>query len=191
MRHVYRFDLRATVTTLPKYGTLYVWNGPGFKGDPITAVEGQQLHTAPCYGDCRHKFNVGNTLFDHYARGSKATHNLLPPERRVVYVPNPNWLGTDTFRYRVVAGGVASRDEGEVSVNVRVCRVAGGCGPRGEGYGDHPVVDARLRTPWTWAGTENHPYDRFGEDGRFWAPAYCSDSQRADAHLYPPCNPIP
>ncbi len=88
-----------------------------------------------------------------------------------------------------MAGGVASEDEGEVKVNVRVCRIAGDC--KSEVYGDHPVVNTQLRTPWTWAGTENHPYDRFGEDGKFWAPGYCSNSKLGDAHLYPPCNTIP
>ena len=120
----YHMDISAVVKTLPTYGRLFIYNEEWkARGRQIGFVKGQGEHLGQCYGNCKDKhFGVGNRLSTLIA-GSMADINVIPKNRLVVYAPNRDFLGQDTFSYTVYIGGQESQSTGAVTMSTRVCRM--------------------------------------------------------------------
>jgi hypothetical protein len=119
---VYYMDIAAVVKTLPTYGRLFVYNEEWrARGRQIGFVKGQGEHLAQCYGNCKDNFQVGNRLSTLIA-GSMADMNFIPNNRYVVYAPNRDFLGEDTFSYTITTGAQESETTGVVVMDTRVCR---------------------------------------------------------------------
>lgn len=172
----YHVDMSATVVTLPKYGTLYIANSTQGKGELIEAREGMKVFTAPCYNDCNHKFGLGN-LLSTSNDGSRAVNNMLFKDRQVIYIPNQDFLGVDSFQYTVTTGTRHATTLGKVTLHVKRCRID--C--KNDVVGRRPSVDENLRSPWNPTKTQYYPPDKFGEDGIIYNSLDCE---------FPPCNVI-
>merc|ERR1711907_241503 len=96
-----RAPVHATVETLPTHGDLYVAvPGPcplpaSKRGARIVEAVDQRKHVAPCYGDCAHKFGVGNSLSTPMSIGSVAQRIVVSGSREVIYVPHEGYRGQD------------------------------------------------------------------------------------------------
>lgn len=130
--NVYRYEtaLQAVVTTLPIYGTLYYYDvATEGRGVEIVAVEGQERYEQQCYDNCAADFEVG-AGYSTTKDGSVAlpTNRLRPftQDRSVVYVPNDDFLGRDSFNY-VVHVNAAVSTRAKVDIDVRKCRIRDDC----------------------------------------------------------------
>jgi hypothetical protein len=126
--HVYYQDIRAQVTSLPKYGTLFdaAQFTPSPYGDWREAFEvsnsGQSLqpkfgfrrNLGVCYGSnsegatqpfryCADNYGNGIPL-DLRVLGDTADYNSMRHERVVAYVPATHYLGPDYFEYIIYDG---------------------------------------------------------------------------------------
>jgi len=119
---IYYMDIAAVVKTLPTYGRLFVYNEEWkARGRQIGFVKGQGENLAQCYGNCKDSFGVGNRLSTLIA-GSMASMNFIPNNRYVIYAPNRDFLGEDTFSYTIMTGSDESETTGVVVMDTRVCR---------------------------------------------------------------------
>jgi len=119
---IYYMDIFAEVKTLPTYGRLFIYNEKWkARGKQIGFVKGQHQHLGDCYGNCRDRFLVGNKLSTLIA-GSMADTNILDTNRYIVYVPNRDFLGMDTFSYTIRLGVTESKTTGVVTLDTRICR---------------------------------------------------------------------
>jgi hypothetical protein len=123
-KRIYHMDISAVVKTLPTYGRLFIYNEEWkARGREIGFVKGQGQHLGQCYGNCKDKhYGVGNRLSTLIA-GSMADINVIPKNRLVVYAPNRDYLGQDTFSYTVYIGSQESVSTGAVTMSTRVCRM--------------------------------------------------------------------
>ena len=84
-------------------------------------VYGEVVSRSNCYGDCANRFQVG--LAQSAQRGhARAAFNWVLGERLLVYVPNQNFIGEDSFSYRLGVRGSETPEEGTVRVRVKDCR---------------------------------------------------------------------
>ena len=171
----YYVDMSVTIVTLPVYGKLYIAEGDE-KGDIIEARSGMKVYTAPCYNDCNHKYTVGNRLSTS-KEGSTAQPVALLGDKQVVYVPNDEFLGDDSFKYSLTVSTRESARIGTVSLHVKRCRID--C--KNDLFGRTKSVEERLRSPWNPEKTIYFPPDKFGEDGIIYNRLDCE---------FPPCNVI-
>ena len=171
----YYVDMSVTIISLPVYGKLYVAES-GEKGDMIEARAGMKIFTAPCYNDCNHKYGVGNRLSTNID-GSVAQPVTLLGDKQVIYVPNQDFLGIDSFRYTLTVSTRESAKIGIVTLHVKRCRID--CD--NDLFGRTKSVEERLRSPWNPEKTEFYPPDKFGEDGILYNRLDCE---------FPPCNVI-
>ena len=74
-----------------------------------------------CYGDCAHRFQVGLSQSAQRVH-ARAAFNRVLGERLLVYVPNQNFIGEDSFSYRLGVRGSETPEEGTVRVRVKDCR---------------------------------------------------------------------
>lgn len=148
--HSYYQDLRAEVTSLPKYGELSS-TGPhtpsayggwreAYEVGPtgvLSTKYGMQRKLGMCYGDtdCAANFYVP-PLLSEQSRGSTPDTKFLRNERVVIYLPKKGYLGPDYFTYIIhdglqvqthesgLEGGVIGMHSSvnEVTVHVRSCR---------------------------------------------------------------------
>ncbi|GBG28430.1 Hypothetical Protein FCC1311_046532 [Hondaea fermentalgiana] len=169
----FHVDLSATILTLPKYGTLY--EAEAFvKGELIEAVVGMEIFTGPCSPiDCAHKFGLGNILSTS-PLGSVAAANSIHQYRKVVYVPQTNFRGTDTFTYRLNVGTRPDPRVGTVTLNVKRCRID--C-MNDRLFGIRPAIDETLVTPWDDRVSPAYPPDKVLQPekygARLWNDPYC------------------
>jgi len=137
LRLVY-MDVTGTLIDLPKYGDLY--------SETVTAVEGWELFfgepaatkvavgasnrvlgscagTDPNgpYRTCYYNFGVAPSLSPP-GSSDRAVFTFLDRERIIYYRPKLNFLGVDTFTYRISTGVTPSQSKGQVTVHVRNCR---------------------------------------------------------------------
>ena len=138
----YYQDLRAQVTSLPKYGSLTYttahtnspygdWRenfevGPVGELVPIITLE---RNLGYCYGGCSGK--VKGQLLGHRVLGDVPMTTFLRGERVVTYQPLQGYLGPDYFTYIIYDGlnvqSHAGQDnsivsQNEISIHVRNCR---------------------------------------------------------------------
>jgi hypothetical protein len=119
---IYHMDIFAEVKTLPTYGRLFIYNEKWkARGKQIGFVKGQHQLLGNCYGNCRSKFSVGNKL-STLISGSMADINILDTNRYIVYAPNRDFLGMDTFSYTIRLGVLESKTTGVVTLDTRICR---------------------------------------------------------------------
>ena len=181
---VHHMDLRATVARLPVFGTLYEAE-PYSLGAMIETKVGQEIHTAPCYLGCAHKWGVGNILSG--AGGSVAETNTLLSDRQVVYVPSTKYIGNDHFTYKLYSRNTLELGIGTVSLSIRKCR-ADDCST--ELFGRLPTEDDSLRTPWKVLRaiqmSMEMPPDKYGQNRTFYSDAYCGANTLAGEEA---CNP--
>ena len=115
-----------------------------------------------------------------------AQENRIRSDRRVIYVPNEDFLGEDYFDYRLTQGTVADDTVATVHLHVRQCRGNDPDCANDHLFGRQPTMDENLRPDWSWSWAVSqamgHPFDKWGEDKLFWEYAYC---------VSPPCNVIP
>jgi len=126
----YETDIQAVIKTLPIYGTLYKYDvATGGRGDAIQLVEGQERYEKECYDNCDSRFGVG-CPFSTSKDGdvAKRTNRLraFSEDRSVVYAPNDDYLGADSFNYAIRLDGVESTRQ-KVGIDVRKCRARDDC----------------------------------------------------------------
>lgn len=128
---VYYQDIRAEITSLPKYGKLlsttsYTSNGYGEWSEIMQLKELNEIQTSPelsrylspCYGVdttglngvrsgintyryCSDNYGVGNVLNNRRDGDYPIPSQFIRNERVVFYVPNSKYLGPDYFTYRI------------------------------------------------------------------------------------------
>jgi hypothetical protein len=144
---VYYMDITASVDVLPKYGYLHVeekqqspspWStifsgrkaveplAAGLDYNLVGACSGvdttglQGVRSGEPYRYCYQNFGVGPALPPKSR--TRSAFNFVENQRIVYYRPRENFLGSDSFSYRILSGVNVSSTAGTVRVNVRNCR---------------------------------------------------------------------
>ena len=91
-----------------------------FGGIPITYETGQKKSRDLCLDS--YKETCGTSfLLDSRSGGDVAGRNIVGNQRIVRYAPRENYLGRDTFRYRIQIGNEESSTYGTVNIRVKLC----------------------------------------------------------------------
>jgi len=172
-------DMTATILTLPKFGSLYMAEDY-MKGNLVLAQQGGLIHTGICAPmDCNHKFGIGNILSTNQD-GSVAAPNKIGFDRKVIYVPNPDFIGVDEFKYRMNVGTYKDPRQGKITIRVKRCRL--NC-DNDRLFGFRPAVNESIATPWDNHLEPSYPPDRVLQPEKYgnklWNDPYCDT---------PPCN---
>eukprot|EP01035_Chromulina_nebulosa_P016942 gene16942-22434_t len=153
--YVFYQDLTSTITSLPKYGTLYKsesstpspygnWR-EAFeitKAGQITSKPGLSRNLGLCIeptnGECIANYGVGSNLDTLRILGDTPNNNFIKFERVVYYKPFDSYLGPDYFTYQIYDGVTLQTHDGlaidssngivitnEVTVHTRYCRIFG------------------------------------------------------------------
>jgi len=134
-RKKYNMDAYTTVTTLPKYGTLYT--SLTDSGGEIQVEPGFERNLRPCYGKdytglngvlevatyetCWYNYGVGSVQgLRRLGAGAETQH--IRGEMALYYQPYENYLGPDIFTYSATLGNKKSPRDGYVMVHTRDCR---------------------------------------------------------------------
>jgi len=149
-KHTFYMDTSLVVTSLPKYGHLFVLSdrNQDSSAELLRPAEGQGEWQSRCggadttgmngvdvarvYRNCADNFGVGRHLGQRVVSGGDAIRRPLrgAANGALVYVPRVGYTGKDAFHFQVASAGAGlSRAQGQgnaVTIQVKDCRRRGG-----------------------------------------------------------------